>query len=78
MPYLSASQSSAAMYVVPLSVMISSTASHLHKISLKMKVLIVQPVSVQRACHSGHAVSEQQACTIYLNPPAGGMNMVSI
>jgi len=78
MPYLSASQLSTAMYAVPLSVMISSTAPHLHRISLKIKVPIVQPVSVWSMRHLGQAVSEQRACTIYLKPPAGGMNMVSM
>jgi len=78
MPYLLVSQSSAAMYVVLLSVTISSTAPHLHRISSKIKVLIVQPVSVQSARHSGQAVSEQRACMIYLKPLVGSMNMVSM
>jgi len=77
-PYLSYSQSSAATYAVPLSVMISSTAPYRHRISLKMKALIVRPVLTQRACHSGHAVSEHRACVMYLYPPACGMNIVSM
>ena len=78
MLYLSASQSRAATYAVPLSVTSSSTAPHLHKISLNMNVPIVRPVSTWSVHHSGQAVSEQQACTMYRNLPVGGMNMVLI
>ena len=62
-PYLLANQSSAATKAVLLSVTISSTAPHLHKISSKMKLPSVCPVSVLRARHSGYAVREQRAWT---------------
>ena len=77
-PYLSVSQSSAVIYDVLLSVMISLTTPHLYRISLKMKLPSMQPVSTQRAHYSGHAVSKHWACMMYLKPPVGGINIVSM
>ena len=64
------------MYMVPLSIMISLTAPHLYKISLKINMPRVWLVSVQRVCHLGHAVSKHHAYMMYRKPKARGMNIV--
>ena len=60
--YLLASQLSAVMKGVPLSMTISSNPSHLQSTSLNKKDLNVCPILFLSFCHSSH--HEQHACTM--------------